>query len=261
MKSALAFLTIIYSLYITSCTENNPSSATNTQKGPYSPSIMGITVPDAYAGFTAYRATTSISSTITISTDNVAASLWNNTNFLSVDGGTLTLNGISIIKQSYGTNGIIYKSVDVDGSGNPDDVPLIFNGSYHVFNVSGTSMFSALIDSVISPTADLTVSYPLSTSTISKSSGFTLTWNGVGADTAHIMILDSDTTIGHVIFSKSMSDNGSLTITPTDLSPLQTGSIEIIVARGNYKIATDILNRAYLLSVYSKQTIHTTLTL
>lgn len=168
-------------------------------------------------------------------------------------GGPAFFNGTPLTARSNAGYGTSY----FDAYDNPLSLPLKFDGSYHTFIVAGHNSIPAVTDSLPSPTAALTMSYPTITDTISKSKGFTMTWNGVGAMDAHASVSDTNSTIGHRTFAATTADDGSLVISPADLATVDPGPVSVTLHRGNTKTVNTTDGRQYIFNIRSQHTVHT----
>ena len=162
-----------------------------------------------------------------------------------VDGGTFDFNGTSVTKHTF-TSGVSYNTSNSDGG----TVSLSFNGAFHVFAISGSSSYSSFTDSLRSPNGSMAVSAPTIASTLSRSSSYTVTWSYTTASSNTVLIQVTDTT-GTGIVQKTVSDNGTYTLTSTDLSGLAAGPIKVAVSRINYREGTDSNSRNYVLALWT----------
>jgi hypothetical protein len=160
----------------------------------------------------------------------------------SVDGGTVIINGVTIPKRA--KNGITwYQTLDTDA------VPLTFNGANHVFAVTGTTAFPAMADSIQSPIGETNITAPLPGDTVSKATGFSLTWGPTDAVTGvHIAVAD---TAMHEFRKTLTANSGSYTVSYTDIAGLATGPLSITVTRGNVKQQDLSSSQSYELSIYT----------
>jgi hypothetical protein len=200
----------------------------------------------SYMGFELYRSKVTTSDGTTYS-DHGRALFGMPDSTHGVWVGTVAINGVDLYTQYYPTNSHTQYSTETATGSAAVSIPYSFNGDYVVFNSTGNAYFPALRDSVKSPMADLTISYPTPNDTVSKSTGFSLTWNGVGADAAYVVISDSS----QHGFSKHISDNGSCSITTGDLSSFSPGPILIILVRGNYNYVGSPVTLERLFLVYT----------
>ena len=174
--------------------------------------------------------------------DNADVTLWNRNTTFGVNGGRVYLSGTELPWL-----GAPYQNYTP--AGERLAIPLYFDGRYHVFTVSGSSEFAAMSDSIRSPGAPLTVISPTPIDTISRSAGFTILWNATGAEAAYVWISDTSRTIGHQNFATSTDDDGSLTLTPSDLSTLIEGPINVAIYCGNHKSVHGANGRDYDLRI------------
>jgi hypothetical protein len=114
-------------------------------------------------------------------------------------------------------------------------VPVQMNGSTNVFGVTGSSGVASIFDSISSPSSRTTMTYPTPTDTVSRSNGFTVTWNSGGADTAHVVLVGLDSTGLSTTLRRTVANNGSYFFSSTDLSDFVPGELWVGVARAKFK--------------------------
>ncbi len=258
MKSLSLFLAIMALGFCGCHPDDVTNSGQNKPRGKTYTSPFGVTENGVYAGFEIVRRKLSAPLFGDSQHDEAAVALWSGDSVFSVFGGAVTANGTMLNSTTIAGGGTTYSNRLPTGQYGA--IPYTLNGSFQVFDVSGSASFGALRDSVRSPAADLSVQFPVAGASLSKSAGFTVQWNGASADVAHVMVVDSATSVGHQSFGKIVGDNGSYTVSPSDLSNLTTGPVTILVSRGNYKVATAPDGRKYTLTAYSQHEIHATLT-
>jgi hypothetical protein len=172
-----------------------------------------------------------------------------------VYGGVLSINGVSIPARHFGA-GTTYV-----GRGDSGTAPLMLDGSWQIFAVSGSGTFPPLLDSLRSPLGATAITAPRSRDTVSKSTGFTVMWNATGPGGAHLMIADTSTEIGHRLLDTIMpSDPGSIVLTPSMLSGLVAGPINLMVTRGDIKYGAAGQHVRYRLAIGSTRQISLLLT-
>ena len=249
----IAFLVAIASMAGTvGCKQDSqpPMSVSNTQhKGG------GIPFTEQWGVTGNLAATFQVDNSVTNYADSTSASgaeavvyLWDSASSVAVSGGTVSINGSAMPTMDH--------SVDGDGiyyllnAGNSETVPMVYDGSPLIFSVSGNSNFSALRDTIAYVNRQLTLSSPALYDTLQKSSGFTISWphNSGSMDTVAIEL------IGTSYYVTGTSDNGSFTVTSSMLSGFTTGTlINVAVTRINYKYATDVNGRQYVMACYSTE--------
>lgn len=173
----------------------------------------------------------------------------------AVSAGEVKING-NVVPRYQDAKGVFYAGNGLDAT-----IPLPFDGSYQVFTIAGDAGYPAFVDSVRSPNGATSIAFPMPTDTVSKSAGFTITWNADPTlDGIYVNISDTCRQVGCKRFSKRMEgDPGSLTISAAELATLQPGPITIMVGRGNYKFGEVGTGKKYRLLVYSSQTTEATL--
>lgn len=110
-----------------------------------------------------------------------------------------------------------------------------FNGQVHRWEVEGNSSngISGFSIDVVSPNY-FRINTPAANATVSKSSGFSVTWQG--GTNARVMISLVSQTNGSQVNKIDLNDNGSFNITSQDLSNFPTGKANLYVVKYRYSI-------------------------
>lgn len=235
------------------------SSCSNQISDPSSykkvlPFLSGYWTGDNYAGtFQAYNTKHKFSYG-TFEEKAAIVHLWDSISTASISGGTVKLNNGILSVKNFGSDGYYYHS----SSGEGTTPGFSFDGSYQVFDVAGSATFPTFTDSLQSPNAAVTVTSPTTSSSLSKASGFTVTWSVPSGSTSDIFVTVHDSVSSSYI-EKAVSDNGSCTITTSDLSVLSANPLTVAVTRVKYKEAVHN-GKKIVMAVYSTEAIHCTLT-
>jgi hypothetical protein len=240
-------------LLMTACNSAAPSEQQGRGKpegNPLDASSLGL----FSAIFQVYRITATYPNSKQV-TDVADANFWNADSAFNIAAGAVTLNGVPVEEQVLGHGTTYHNSFNAQYDA-ASAVPLRFDGSSHLFDVSGNGYFAPLHDSLASPASDVNISSPHVTDSLSKGAGFTVTWTPGNAQTAFIMVVDTATT-EHKVFGREIPDNGSYTVTPADLSGLAPGPIILRVEHGNFKEGTASDGRTYYMVVYAVEDLHT----
>lgn len=103
--------------------------------------------------------------------------------------------------------------------------PFIELGETYDFDVEGAGSVPALSRSIVFPDAEPHILSPAFNDTLSRSTGFTLTWEGTNSDDAHIVMVDST---GCDSSSVVITENdGEYTFTPSQLGSMDPGGYVI----------------------------------
>ncbi len=232
-----------------SCTSNIDVSATKTKILPF---LTGSWAQDNYsATFQDYKVVNKFSGPVSATQSLAVAYLYDTIASTSVDGGTVSINGSSLTKINNGAKGVEYLLNSTAGN----TVPLIFNGSSHIFSVAGSGDFASMTDTVSSPKAEVNITSPTVSSSLPLSSGFTITWDVPSGTTSDIFIQIRDTSLANP-YQVVTSDNGSYTITSGNLSAFHAGHVAVSVTRINSKDAVASGGRKYAIGVYSTEIIN-----
>jgi len=142
-----------------------------------------------------------------------------------VDAGNVSVNGTAIGKMvNAGSTYYIAPSTT-----NPV-FTLDFNGAVHNWNVQGGNGVTGFTGSVTSPRA-FTLTAPANNATVSKASGFNVTWSG-GTSSKVMVVLASQSGNGYFA-SSELNDNGSFNIASTNLTNFN-GPALLQVVKYNY---------------------------
>jgi hypothetical protein len=124
----------------------------------------------------------------------------------------------------------------------PPVVNIPFDGNaYHVFRVSGSTAIPAFVDSAKS-VDDLNLASPLADTTITRSTGLTVSWSDGGSDptvkVAVTVIANSDSTL-KASAALALDSDGSAQVSAAALGHLPPGGARLSVARYRlvYKVA------------------------
>jgi len=199
----------------------NPNSQYYSRLGFASTSDTLCALIEAYAAKITWKENGSLDSSIT---ERVIGYFFDSSYELAY-GGTLTYNGSNVPDVVDST---VYML---------DTTAVVINGSQNYFNVSGSGSIPSFADTVSSPTGNTYISSPIAGDTVNRT-GFTITWNGVSADTAHVVLMGHASNGNSVMFEKTIPNNGSFTITSTDLNSFANGELYVGIARVNYKMKT-----------------------
>jgi hypothetical protein len=178
--------------------------------------------------------------------------LWDSSDRVSVDGGAITMNGapLSLVDMTSHNGGKYYELSSALGQ----TVPFSYSGGQLIFSVSGSASFAALTDTFAYVNRDMNVTSPSEISpALSKSRGFSITWDYSAGSADTIRVTVTDDSAGGVI--RYCPDNGSTTISASDLASFKTGTLNISVARYSYKLATDAFGRKYGMAAFTEEQI------
>jgi hypothetical protein len=186
--------------------------------------------------------------------EDAVAYLWNTSDSavrVPVAGGTVSMNGTSLtlVDETANGGGKYYQNdVNFDNT-----VPFSTSGGSLVFSASGGASFAGLADSITFPNSDIHVTAPTFSTSISKSAGFTVTWNYISGSTNSIAIQVIGDSSGYQLYL--VSDNGNYSVPSADLSAF-SGNTRVRVSRISYKSARDASNRNYAMVAYTTSTIY-----
>lgn len=168
----------------------------------------------------------------------------------SIDGGTVSYNGVTLTRRDHSPDGVYY----ANSTNASQAVPLSWSSSSNVFSVSGSTAFAALADTIASPGAEVSVSAPTVTDSLSKAAGFSVSWNNGGAIGDTIVISVDDGSNG---FNVITADDGSEFISSSMLSALVANhALRVTVTRVRYEISTDG-QRSWCIAAYSTVGVNT----
>ena len=251
-KSKLLFLLLI-SLILISCEDTNQLSQNKQKNGGDPVGFVPINL-ELTATLTIYKSNAFNSNLNSFITTTGCDAAFYDGNGYSVNAGIVTLNGDTIRRYSEPT-----------GQQNPDSMyaygyqpyaGLNFNGSTYSWVVYGSSFFSNFSQSLNSPDHETNITSPTNGSNISKSSNLTITWGTStnACDTVKILITGNGKAI-----NKYVADNGSYTITSTELSIFNVNEeISIHVAAGNYYFSA-VGSKYALVTIFSIHQIYCTI--
>jgi hypothetical protein len=144
-----------------------------------------------------------------------------------VDVGNVSVNGNQVGKVTAGNS----THYIVPNQSTPD-LTLDFNGTVHNWTVQGGNGVTGFTASVTSPRS-FNVTAPANNATVSKASGFNITWSG-GSSSRVMITLVSQSGGGYFVAS-NLNDTGSYGITPANLSNF-SGSALLQVVKYNYVV-------------------------
>ena len=140
-------------------------------------------------------------------------------------GGTVMLNDKTLDTMSYGGY------LTYGGNAN-----VTYDGSSPAnFSVSGAGSVPAFNASITAPTKT-TITAPVMNATISRASNLDITWDGTGADSLIIVVAGNS---GGNITKTGVVNDGSLTISSSELSGIAAGSGIITVVKYKFVIHTE----------------------
>ena len=159
-----------------------------------------------------------------LSVDRASVLLWSDDSSYNCYGGTVTLNGDTLVAKRLNNRSTHYKLESRSGANAV--VPLTYDGSWHVFRVSGNGLcFPSFVDSLRTPNAPVAVTFPTINDSISKSSGATLSWNS-GSGRHHLTVRDSNN-VERVNVDLNTSTTYNLTTSTLANFPLGTIAVEV----------------------------------
>ncbi|MCE2503970.1 MAG: hypothetical protein J4G05_07935 [Chlorobi bacterium] len=114
------------------------------------------------------------------------------------------------------------------------------NGGLYYFQVTGSSSFGAsLLIDVTNPNGHTQITSPSLMDTVSRTNGFTTTWNRTAAtDTVQLSLIRVDSINIGSTYHVLTTDDGSHTFNPSDISNVPTGKILLVVSRINWNFDT-----------------------
>jgi hypothetical protein len=163
-----------------------------------------------------------------------------------VSGGAVTID--SMVIPPWGNTIVSYQLDSASGQ----SVPILLNGAQVVFSVSGSSQYPPLRDSVTFPNRDMKVTAPTAGATVSKSAGFSVTWDYVpnSSDSIELDVV-KESTGGNTIYN--IADNGSFMVPASALSVFNTGDwVLISMYRHKITYGVDKLGHQYDMEAWSK---------
>ncbi len=173
-----------------------------------------------------------------------------------MDAGTVRHNGVTLNKEAFqvsnGGTTYEYKNSTLRNQ----DVPLTLDGSYQVWEVSGSADFESFTDSIVGPSYQVTITSPGYNSTQHKSSGITVQWT-VGPnpfDSVYVSITGR-TAVAH----KIVPNTGSAYFSPTELANVPTGTISVDIFDGNAVFKKLPSGKMAFFAAYSQYNVEMTL--
>lgn len=166
----------------------------------------------------------------------------------SVFAGTLTVNG-TVVPARYlsGSPGTVYWGYADSGT-----APITFDGSWQRVTTSGSSGYPPFADSIRSPVGITRISSPSSNDSVSKSAGFTVSWNPAIYGGVDIMLADTAwDNPGPLVDTLMKPDPGSVFIPAAKLTALHLGRLTFVVTRGDVKHGIPGQHARYRLGVGS----------
>lgn len=222
MKKSISILVLIALVLISCSKKENPVEPPNDPKPGGNPS--GQPIPTFTGTNNGVLATISYQQTVSgFNVDLAVAFAKFGDN--GVDAGNVSVNGTAIGKMvSSGSTYYIAPSQT-----NPV-FSLDFNGTAHNWNVQGGSGVTGFTGSVNSPRA-FTLTAPANNATVSKSSGFNVTWSG-GTSSKVMIVLASQSGNGYYA-TNELNDNGSFNISSANLGNFN-GPALLQIVKYNY---------------------------
>ncbi|NUN10956.1 MAG: hypothetical protein HUU54_17405 [Ignavibacteriaceae bacterium] len=226
--------------------ESNPTGGGGNNNNT-NPSGQPMPSFDTLANYNGTLATIYYSTTIMgFSVDQAMAFASFGTN--GVDAGTVSVNGNNIPATAAGSSTYYM----IPSAANPTQTlsGVNFNGSNHTWSIGGSANVSAFNASVTS-VSNFNVTYPVSTTTHSKSSSLAVNWNN-GNSNNKVMIVLTGTSGTGTYMSAELSDNGSYTIPSSSLSGF-SGQVLMQVVKYRYSVAASGGKSYVLISEVVKQ--------
>lgn len=148
---------------------------------------------------------------------------------IGADAGTFTLNGVEIAKQQAGS--VTSYNSSYDGQTFPD---LKFDGSEHVFSVTGAESVPPLMLTVTSP-EDFQVTAPESGPAIPRSKDLQVAWTGGSSSSTDsvAILLSNDGSNTHAYSVTALPNTGSHTIPSAQLTRFADTAVIVITKYRN----------------------------
>lgn len=231
MKKIISLLSImLFILLVVSCSDkkDNPTELENTNTGLQNKS--GQPIP-AFEGTNVNGVMATISYEFSyIPTIPIAITMgFAQFGDKGTDAGTVSVNGSALGKITQ--SGSTYYLTPDPSNPTASISNVDFNGSIHNWTVSGANGIPAFSVGVQSPIT-FNITSPAANSTVSASSGLTVSWNG-GTISKVLVYLVSLSGSGKAVFSQDLEDDGSHTFTASELSGI-TGQVMIQVVKYRY---------------------------
>jgi hypothetical protein len=221
MKKIISVLTLVAIVFIGCSKKENPVEPGTNNQGT-NPS--GQPIPTFAGSNNGVLATISYQQTVSgFNVDLAVAFAKFGEN--GVDAGNVSVNGTAIGKMVNAGN-----TYYIAPSQTNPVFTLDFNGATHNWNVQGGNGVTGFTGSVTSPRA-FTVTAPVNNATVSKSSGFNVTWSG--GTSSKVMIVLAAQSGGGYFTSSELSDNGSYNINASNLGNFN-GPALLQVVKYNY---------------------------
>jgi hypothetical protein len=212
-------------MLLSSCSKKAEDAASNINNTTNTPSVTTPTFADGYGTLAAVATTTYqlvSGMNIPVQLNLGVAAFYASGSGSMTDGGTVTINGKALTKQS--NNSYVYQSLTD---------PLSFSGAIS-WNVSGSSSVPAISYSNDRPVPTYS-DYTSLPSTVTRSAGFTVSLSGKvsGADSIYVVLIGSGSSV--IIKHVGGAASGCV-FSASDLSGMNATSTGIIeVCPWNYK--------------------------